>query len=78
MSASDFSQTLACEGLSSLDTSSADVERQYTESSIQALQECDRQESQFMKLARCSASIDLENVTSVSIQPLGTSAQMIA
>lgn len=65
VSPSDFSYTLACEELSSLDTPSANVERQYTESSIQALQECDRQESQCMKLVRCSSSIDLDNVTSM-------------
>lgn len=43
--------------------------RQYVESSIQALQECDRQEPQCMKLVRCSSLIDLDNVSSVSIQP---------
>lgn len=70
-SPSDFSHTLACEELSSLDTPSANVERQYIESSTQALQECDRQESRCTKLVRCSSSIDLDNVTSVSTQPFG-------
>ncbi|KAL7964901.1 muts domain V domain-containing protein [Trichoderma sp. SZMC 28014] len=65
VSSSDFSQTLDYEELSSIDTSSADVERQYIQSSIQAPQKCDHQESQFMKLVRRSSSIDLENVTSL-------------
>ncbi|KAM0475516.1 hypothetical protein ACHAPX_006837, partial [Trichoderma viride] len=67
-SPSDFSHTLACEELSSLDTPSANVERQYIESSTQALQECDRQESRCTKLVRCSSSIDLDNVTSGTLK----------
>ncbi|PNP40321.1 hypothetical protein TGAMA5MH_07648 [Trichoderma gamsii] len=68
-SPSDFSHTLACEELSSLDTSSVNVDSQYVECSIQALQECNRQESQCMKLVHCSSSIDLDNITSVSVHP---------
>ncbi|UKZ92505.1 uncharacterized protein TrAFT101_007458 [Trichoderma asperellum] len=75
VSPSDFSHTFACEELSSLDThgicsfrttSSANVDGQCVKSSIQALQEHDRQEPQCMKLVRCSSLIDLDNISSLS------------
>ncbi|KAM0513167.1 hypothetical protein ACHAPE_008206, partial [Trichoderma viride] len=76
-SPSDFSHTLAREELSSLDTPSANVETQYIESSIQALQECDRQESRCTKLVRCSSSIDLDNVTSIIVRIVPVSLALV-
>ncbi|KAL7782209.1 muts domain V domain-containing protein [Trichoderma ceciliae] len=72
---SEFSHLFACEELLSLNnglnsfqatTSPPDIEKQYVDENVRALQNSDHQEPYCMKLVRCSSLIDLDSVVSLS------------